>query len=82
MRMNMKTIKVLGTGCANCNKTMEMVENAVKETQTDFQVVKVSDPEQFMKYNVLSMPAVVLEEKVIHSGSVPKPEQIKGWLTS
>lgn len=76
----MKTIKVLGSGCANCNKTVELVESAVKETQTDFQVIKVTDLEQIMKYNVLSTPGIVIEEKVVHSGSVPNPEQIKEWL--
>ncbi len=80
MEIDMKTIKVLGTGCAKCNQTLEMVQGAVKETQADFQVEKVSDLEQIMKYNVLSMPAIVIEEEVIHSGSVPKPAQIKEWL--
>jgi len=77
----MKTIKVLGTGCANCVKTMELVESAVKETQTDYQVVKVTDLEQIMKYNVLSMPGIVIEEEVIHFGSVPTLEKIKEWLS-
>jgi len=79
----MKTIKVLGVGdgCANCVKTMELVETAVKETQADYQIVKVTDLEQIMKYNVLSMPGIVIEEEVIHSGSVPTLEKIKEWLS-
>ena len=76
----MKTIQVLGSGCAKCNQTMDLIQAVATEAGAQIELVKVSDPIQIMKYKVLSTPAVVVDEAVVHTGSIPKKEQILQWL--
>lgn len=76
----MKNIKVLGSGCTKCVKTAELIELVVKENQVEANVTKVTDPEIIMTYGVMRTPAVVIDEKVIHSGSMPDKAQIQSWF--
>lgn len=77
----MKTIKVLGTGCAKCIKTAELIEKVAQEQGISVAVTKETDPQVIMAYGVMSTPAVVIDEQLIHSGSVPQAAQVKEWLT-
>lgn len=76
----MKSIKVLGSGCTKCVKTAELIELVLKENNVDANVTKVTDPETIMTYGVMSTPAVVIDEQVIHSGSMPEKTQIASWF--
>ena len=76
----MKQIKVLGSGCAKCVKTAELIESVATEIGVPVSVTKVTDPQGIMAYAVMSTPAVVVDEKVVHKGSVPQAAQIKVWL--
>ncbi|MDX2471069.1 MAG: thioredoxin family protein [SAR324 cluster bacterium] len=76
----MKLIKVLGSGCAKCNQTVEFIKEIAQQEGAEIELQKVTEPIQIMQYNVLSTPAIVIEEKVVHSGSIPKKEQILTWL--
>ena len=76
----MKTIKVLGTGCAKCVKTTEAIEKNAKELNIKVSVSKETNPEAIMNYGVMSTPAVVVDEVLVHSGSIPHSDQIKNWL--
>ena len=78
----MKQIKVLGSGCAKCVKTAELIENVAGEQGVSVEVSKETDPKTIMGYGVMSTPAVVIDEKVIHTGSVPKASDIQQWLAS
>ncbi len=75
-----KIIKILGTGCPKCKKTIELIKNVVSENNFDAEVVKVDDIMDIMKYDVLSTPAVVVDEQVMIKGRVPKREEIVGLL--
>ncbi len=75
-------IKVLGSGCANCKTTVHLIEAVLKENGRTATVEKVEDYPAIMRYGVMSTPAVVVDELVVHSGSVPKKEQILGWLNN
>ena len=72
----MQTIKILGTGCPKCKQTTQIVEIAVAETGSDAQIVKVEDIMDIMQYNVLSTPAVVVDEEVKIKGRVPSKNEI------
>lgn len=61
-------IKVLGTGCASCKALYATVETAVAEMGLDARVMKEEDLMEIMKYNVMSMPALVVDGVVISSG--------------
>ena len=76
----MKNIKVLGTGCAKCVKTAEAIEKTAKELNIEVSVSKETNPEAIMNYGVMSTPAVVIDEVLVHSGSIPHSDQIKSWL--
>lgn len=78
----MKTIKVLGSGCAKCVKTAELIEKIAAEMGIDVSVIKETNPEAIMGYGVMSTPAVVIDEKLVHSGSIPTKKDIITWLYS
>jgi small redox-active disulfide protein 2 len=76
----MKTIKVLGTGCAKCKSTMAAAEEAVKQSGVDATVIKVEDIQEMMKYNILTTPALVVDEVVMIKGRVPSVDEIAALL--
>jgi len=76
----MKTIKVLGTGCANCKTTLKLIEEQAKAKGIEVELEKVEDIAQIMAYGVISTPGVVIDETVVHAGGVPSRDTIDGWL--
>ena len=73
----MKQIKVLVSSC-NCNqKFAELVENVVKNQAIDAQVTRVEDIVEVMQYNVMSLPALVVDEVVVARGSKTEAELIE-----
>ena len=73
-------IKVLGTGCANCKTTLALIEDVAAEKGVTVQVAKVEDIQSILSYGVMSTPGVVIDGKVVHSGSVPSRDKVAGWL--
>ena len=73
-------IKVLGTGCSKCKATYETVNKVVKENNINATVTKVEDIIEIMKYNVMNMPAIVIDGKVVISGKTPGEKEIKNLL--
>ncbi|WP_294947494.1 thioredoxin family protein [Sulfurivirga sp.] len=76
----MKEIKVLGSGCANCQTTARLIEEVARELGVEVNIEKVEDIAQIMSYGVMSTPGVVIDGKVVHAGGVPGRDQIAGWL--
>jgi small redox-active disulfide protein 2 len=74
-------IKILGTGCARCNSLEKAVKEAVKEMGLNIEVEHVEDIKQIMNYSVLMMPGLVIDEKVVSSGSIPKKDEIKKMIS-
>ena len=74
-------IKVLGTGCARCKSLEKVTRKAVEELNLDVTVEKVEDIQKIMEYAVMRTPALVIDERVIISGQVPKISEIKKLLT-
>ena len=75
-------IKVLGPGCAKCEKTEELVKEAVAEAGVDVDVEKVTDVMKIAGYGVLGTPAVVVDGEVKSVGKIPSKEDITSWLGS
>ena len=78
----MKHFEVLGTGCKKCVSTAESIERIAQELGQTVKVEKVTDPAKIMEYQVMSTPAVAIDGKVVHSGSVPEQDKVAGWVTS
>lgn len=74
-------IKVLGTGCASCKALYENVKTAVSELSLDATVVKEEDLMKIMSYNVLGLPALVVDEKVVSAGKKLSLSDVKSILT-
>lgn len=74
-------IKVLGTGCARCKSLEKLTSKAVEELNLNATVVKVEDIQKIMEYAVMRTPALVIDEKVVLSGQVPKINDLKKILT-
>jgi len=77
----MKNIKILGTGCAKCKKTEAVVRQVVEEMGVAAQIEKVEDIQKIMAYNILSTPAVVIDEEVKIKGRVPRAAEIQTLLS-
>lgn len=67
-------IKVLGTGCANCRALYSAVEQVVNELGLKADLVKEEDLMKIMEYNVMSLPALVVDGKVVAKGRIAKDE--------
>lgn len=78
----MKTIKVLGTGCPTCKQLEKLVRQALEETSTDATIEKVEEIQDIIAYNVMSTPALVIDEEVRTSGRVPSLDEIKQLVSS
>lgn len=77
----MKIIKVLGSGCAKCSKTADLISTTAAELGVDVEVLKETSPEAIMTYGVMSTPGVVIDEQLVHCGSIPGRDAITSWLT-
>lgn len=75
----MLTIKVLGSGCANCKRLEQEVHAALKGTAVEYELVKVTDYGDIAAYGIMSTPGLVMNETVVAVGRIPKPEQIRQW---
>jgi small redox-active disulfide protein 2 len=76
----MKQIKVLGSGCRNCEVTANAIAAAAEQAGITIALEKVTDVAEIIGYGVMSTPGVVIDDKVVHAGGVPQPDQIRGWL--
>ena len=76
----MKKLQILGTGCAKCQKLAENTKAAAEAMGLEYELEKVTQLDQIMKFGVMVTPALVVDGVVKVSGKVPDPETIKGWL--
>ena len=73
-------IKVLGSGCAKCKTTYEMIEKIVKENQLDATLSKMEDIVELLNYGIMTTPAIVVDGEVKLKGHVPTESEIKKIL--
>ena len=74
-------IKVLGTGCSRCKTLLTTVEQVVSEIGLNATITKVDDILKIMEYNVMGLPALVVDEKVLSTGKTLSKEDVKKLLT-
>lgn len=82
MKLAMKQIKVLGTGCPKCKTMYQNALEAVKQLGAEVEVVKIEDIEEILKYNVLTTPVLMIDEVIKTKGRVADVQEIKTWLTA
>ena len=76
----MKNIKVLGSGCRNCEITANAIAQAAREAGIEIELEKVTDIAEIMSFGVMSTPGVVVDGKLVHSGGVPGPDLVRTWI--
>ena len=76
----MSKLQILGTGCPKCKAMAESVEAAAKELGIEYEMEKVTDINEIMKFGVMMTPALAVDGEVKVAGKVPSPEEIKKML--
>lgn len=74
-------IKVLGTGCAKCKKLEQLTRTAVIELGIEATIEKVEDIYKIMQFGVMSTPGLVVDNKVVLTGRLPKSDELKQLLS-
>jgi small redox-active disulfide protein 2 len=74
-------IKILGPGCTNCKNLERVTREAIADLGLDATVEKVTDYPTIAGYGVMSTPGLVVDEKVVVSGRVPRAAEVKTLLT-
>lgn len=77
----MKDLKILGTGCPKCQKLTEIVQAAAQELGIEFQIEKVQDINDIIKFGVMVTPALVVDSTVKVAGKAPSVEEVKDMLS-
>lgn len=75
-------IKILGTGCVNCRNLEALTHRALTELDLDVEIEKVTDPAEIASWGVMSTPALVIDDDVVLSGRIPKPDDLKALIAN
>jgi small redox-active disulfide protein 2 len=77
----MKTIHILGSGCAKCNKLYDTTQKVAEELGLEYTLEKITDMMQFANYGVMITPAIVVDGKLKMAGKIPSSDEIKTFLS-
>ena len=78
----MLTIKILGSGCANCKRVEQIARKSVADMALEADVVKVTDYNEISEYPILATPGLVINEEVVCSGRIPTQAEVTTWLAN
>ena len=78
----MLTVKILGTGCPNCKKVEAIARQTVEMMGMQAEIIKVTDYNQIMEYNIISTPGLVINEKLVCAGRIPSTSEVTTWLAN
>jgi small redox-active disulfide protein 2 len=76
-----RTIKILGTGCPKCQTMTGVVKEVVAEHNIEATIEKVEDIMEIMKYNVMTTPALVIDDVITIKGRVPTRDEVLALLS-
>jgi len=76
----MLQIKVVGSGCPNCQKLEALCKEVINENNLDAQIEKVTDVNQFADLGIFMTPGLVVNDEVVSSGKIPTKATLQGWL--
>lgn len=76
----MRTVKILGSGCANCKKLEAVAREAATNSGVEAEFIKVTDMKAILGYDLLSTPGLVIDEKLVSSGRIPTVAEVQQWM--
>jgi small redox-active disulfide protein 2 len=76
----MKNVKVLGSGCANCQTTARLIQEIAEKEHVTIILEKIEDIGEIMSHGVMSTPGVIVDDKLVHAGGIPGKQSIRSWL--
>ena len=76
----MVTVKILGSGCANCKKLEAVAREAASRANIAAEFVKVTEMKDILAYDLLSTPGLVVNEKLVSSGRIPTVAEVQKLL--
>jgi small redox-active disulfide protein 2 len=75
-------IKILGTGCPKCKKLYSETEKAIASSGVPAELEKVENIEDILKYGIVAMPGLVIDEEIKAGGRIPGSDEIVAWIQS
>ncbi len=75
-------VKVLGSGCENCQKVEGLARKVVLSMGLQAEVIKVTDWAEIKKYPILGTPGLVINEKVVCAGRIPSEAEVTTWMVN
>jgi len=75
-------IIVLGTGCPTCKKLYNDVKEVVEELDQEIDLEKIEDLQKIMEYDIMSVPALVINDEVVFAGKSPNQDELKEIIES
>jgi small redox-active disulfide protein 2 len=76
----MVNIKVVGSGCANCQKLEQLCKEAVAESGIEATVEKVTDFKKFADLGIFMTPGLIINDQVKSSGKIPTKPTLLQWM--
>lgn len=76
----MLNIKVVGSGCPNCQKLEALCKEVVNENNIDANIEKVTDLNKFADLGIMMTPGLIVNDKVISQGKIPTKSTLQHWL--
>lgn len=80
MNATVKTIEVLGPGCARCKETFRVVQHVVESAGLTCSVVKNESIQRMIELGVMATPAVALDGAVVLAGRIPRADEVRQLL--
>ena len=76
----MKKLQILGTGCKRCQLLTERAEQAARELGVEFEIEKITEIDDIVRFGVMATPALAVDGQVKLSGHVPTVENLKPMI--
>jgi small redox-active disulfide protein 2 len=76
----MKKLQILGTGCPKCKQLAEHTEQAARELGIEYEIEKVTDIQEIMKFGIMMTPALAVDGEVKVVGKIPSVEELKKMI--
>jgi len=78
----MLQIKVVGSGCPNCQKLASLCSEVVEGNRLDAEILKITDLDQFADLGIMIIPGLIVNDKVLAQGKIPTKSTLEHWLKS